>query len=157
GLAFSSSASALKEETPNSPLTNATHGKDQPLQDNDIMRFTNAITQIKDTYVQSISDKKLLEDAIRGMLSGLDPHSEYLDEDSFKTLLMTTSGAFGGLGVEVTGEYGVLKVISPIDDTPAAKAGIKPGDYIVAINNRLVDEMTLDEAMDAMRGPKGTP
>lgn len=130
--------------------------KTDALQENDISRFTNAITQIKDYYVQSINDKKLLEDAIRGMLNGLDPHSEYLDEDAYKTLLMTTSGAFGGLGIEVTGEYGVLKVISPIDDTPAAKAGIKSGDYIVAINGKLVNEMTLREAVDKMRGKKGT-
>jgi carboxyl-terminal processing protease len=126
------------------------------LQESDISRFTNAIAQIKDYYVQPIGDKKLLEDAIRGMLSGLDPHSEYLDKDSYKTLLMTTSGAFGGLGIEVTGEYGVLKVISPIDDTPASKAGIKPNDYIVAIDGKLVNEMTLNEAVDKMRGKKGT-
>ena len=130
--------------------------KNDSLQENDVSRFTNAISQIKDYYVQPIADKKLLEDAIRGMLAGLDPHSEYLDEDSYKTLLMTTSGAFGGLGIEVTGEYGVLKVISPIDDTPAAKAGIKSGDYIVAINGKLVNEMTLNEAVDKMRGKKGT-
>ncbi len=126
------------------------------IDDNDITRFTNAISEIKDYYVKSISDKKLLEDAIRGMLSGLDPHSEYLDEDAYKTLLITTSGEFAGLGVEVTAENGVLKVISPIDDTPAAKAGIKAGDYIVAINGKLVHDMTLREAVDNMRGKKGT-
>lgn len=146
---------AFKEEDPNAALS-ATQVKAEALGKEDIDRFTNAIAQIKDYYVQQTSDKKLLEDAIRGMLSGLDPHSEYLDEDSYKTLLMTTTGAFGGLGVEVTGEYGVLKVISPIDDTPASKAGIKPGDYIVAINGKLVNEMTLNEAVDSMRGKKGT-
>ncbi len=126
------------------------------LDEGDISRFTDAIAQIKDYYVQPISDKKLLEDAIRGMLSGLDPHSEYLDQDAYKTLMMTTSGAFGGLGIEVTGEYGVLKVISPIDDTPASRAGIKSGDYIVAIDKKLVDQMTLNEAVDKMRGKKGS-
>lgn len=131
--------------------------KSDTLDDNDISRFSNAIAEIKDYYVQSINDKKLLEDAIRGMLSGLDPHSEYLDEDSYKTLLMTTNGEFGGLGIEVTGEYGVLKVISPIDDTPASKAGIKAGDYIVAIDGKLVSEMNLNEAVDSMRGKKGSP
>lgn len=146
---------AFKEEDPNTALS-ATQVKAESLDKEDIDRFTNAIAQIKDYYVQQTSDKKLLEDAIRGMLSGLDPHSEYLDEDSYKTLLMATTGAFGGLGVEVTGEYGVLKVISPIDDTPASKAGIKPGDYIVAINGKLVNEMTLNEAVDSMRGKKGT-
>ncbi len=146
---------AFKEEDPNAALS-ATQVKSESLQKDDIDRFTNAIAQIKDFYVQQTSDKKLLEDAIRGMLSGLDPHSEYLDEGSYKTLLMATTGAFGGLGVEVTGEYGVLKVISPIDGTPAAKAGIKPGDYIVAINGKLVNELTLNEAVDSMRGAKGT-
>ncbi len=131
--------------------------KDDNLSETDINRFTNAISQIKSYYVQPISDKKLLENAMRGMLTGLDPHSEYLDEESYKTLMMTTSGQFGGLGIEVTGEYGVLKVVSPIDDTPAAKAGIKSGDYIVAIDGKLVNEMTMDEAVTAMRGKKGSP
>ncbi len=156
-----SNAFAFKEE--HSDATTATtvlpdkSGKTKDaLQESDVSRFTNAIAQIKDFYVQPISDKKLLEDAIRGMLNGLDPHSEYLDAESYKTLLMTTSGAFGGLGIEVTGEYGVLKVISPIDDTPASKAGIKAGDYIVAIDGKLVNEMTLNEAVDKMRGKKGT-
>src|SRR5579863_2360235 len=153
-ILFSSQTLAFKE-TDTTTLTK-TVNKTEALQEKDISRFTNAITQIKDFYVQPINDKKLLEDAIRGMLTGLDPHSEYLDADSYKTLLMTTSGAFGGLGVEVTGEYGVLKVISPIDDTPAAKAGIKPGDYIVAINGKMVNDMTMNEAVDNMRGPKGS-
>lgn len=139
----------------NDPATIA-HGKLQSLEDKDISRFTTAINEIKDFYVQPINDKKLLEDAIRGMLSGLDPHSEYLDEDAYKTLLMSTSGEFGGLGIEVTPEYGVLKVITPIDDTPASKAGIKAGDYIVAIDSKLVNEMTLKEAVEKMRGKKGT-
>jgi carboxyl-terminal processing protease len=155
-LFFTVPSFAFKEtDTTKASLT--TPGKAENLQENDINRFTNAISQIKEFYVQPISDKKLLEDAIRGMLSGLDPHSEYLDEDAYKTLLMTTSGEFGGLGIEVTGEYGVLKVISPIDDTPAEKAGIKSGDYIVAIDSKLVNEMTLNEAVEAMRGKKGSP
>lgn len=148
---------AFKEEKDvNSAITTAA-AKTDAIKETDVERFTNAIAEIKDYYVSQVSDKKLLENAIRGMLSGLDPHSEYLDEDAYKTLLMTTSGAFGGLGIEVTGEYGVLKVISPIDGTPAAKAGVKPGDYIVAIDNKLVNEMTLNEAVDSMRGKKGTP
>lgn len=141
---------------PENPPETVASSKQDTLQEKDINRFTNAIAQIKDFYVQPISDKKLLEDAIRGMLTGLDPHSEYLDEDSYKTLLMTTSGEFGGLGIEVTGEFGVLKVISPIDDTPASKAGIKSGDYIVAIDGKLVNEMTLNEAVEKMRGKKDT-
>src|SRR4029078_11017309 len=137
-LFFVIQANAFKESRATDAMTPTTKtaitdkNKPDSLQESDVSRFTNAITQIKDFYVQPISDKKLLEDAIRGMLTGLDPHSEYLDQDAYKTLLMTTTGEFGGLGIEVTGEFGVLKVISPIDDTPAAKAGIKSGDYIVA-------------------------
>jgi len=145
-----------RSTTPSQATTTTLKDNSGDLQESDISRFTDAISQIKDYYVQPISDKKLLEDAIRGMVSGLDPHSEYLDQDAYKSLLMTTNGAFGGLGIEVTGEYGVLKVISPIDDTPASKAGIKSGDYIVAIDGKLVDEMTLNEAVDSMRGKKGT-
>lgn len=156
---FTMPSFAFKEQATNS-LTSTPSSSDksqnQTLQKADIDRFTNAIAQIKDYYVQPINDKKLLEDAIRGMLTGLDPHSEYLDADSYKTLLMTTSGAFGGLGVEVTGEYGVLKVVSPIDDTPAAKAGMKSGDYIVAVNGKLVNEMSLNEAVESLRGKKGS-
>lgn len=154
---FPSSCYAFKEEKNTNSAIATAATKNESLKETDVERFTNAIAGIKDFYVQQVNDKKLLENAIRGMLSGLDPHSEYLDEDAYKTLLMTTTGSFGGLGIEVTGEYGVLKVISPIDGTPAAKAGIKPGDYIVAINNKLVNEMTLNEAVEAMRGKKGTP
>lgn len=125
--------------------------------DEDINRFTNTIVLIKDFYVQSTGDKTLLDDAIRGMVSGLDPHSEYLDDEAYKTLLMTTSGEFGGVGIEVTPEYGILKIISPMDDTPASKAGIKAGDYIVAIDGKLVSEMTLQDSVDKMRGKPGSP
>lgn len=131
--------------------------KGQGVNDEDINRFTNTIVLIKDFYVQPIGDKALLNDAIRGMVSGLDPHSEYLDSEAYKTLLMTTSGEFGGVGIEVTPEYGILKIITPMDDTPAAKAGIKPGDYIVAIDGKLVSEMTLQDAVDKMRGKAGSP
>lgn len=155
-IAFGSASFAFKEVATNSLTAQESKSNGNALQKTDIDRFTNAIAQIKDYYVQPINDKKLLEDAIRGMLSGLDPHSEYLDAESYKTLMMTTSGAFGGLGVEVTGEFGVLKVISPIDDTPAAKAGIKPGDYIVGINGKMVNDMTMNEAVDNMRGAKGS-
>lgn len=131
--------------------------KAQAVNDDDINRFSNTIVLIKDFYVQKVGDKNLLDDAIRGMVSGLDPHSEYLDPDAYKALLMTTSGEFGGVGIEVTPEYGILKIVTPIDDTPASKAGIKPGDYIVAIDGKLVSEMSLQDAVDKMRGDKGTP
>lgn len=127
------------------------------LQENDVSRFTNTIALINEFYVKPVSEQKLLENAIRGIVAGLDPHSEYLDENAYKTLLMETSGEFGGIGIEVTSEYDVLKVITPIDDTPAAKAGIKSGDYIVAINNKLVSNMSLSDAVEEIHGQKGTP
>jgi carboxyl-terminal processing protease len=127
-----------------------------PSQETDINRFINTISVIKKDYALPVNDKKLLENAIRGMVNNLDPHSEYLDEDAYKSLLTSTSGEFGGLGIEVTSEFGVLKVISPIDDTPAAKAGIKAGDYIVALNGKPVNDMTANEAIGQMRGAKGT-
>jgi carboxyl-terminal processing protease len=125
-------------------------------QETDINRFINTISVIKKDYALPVNDKKLLENAIRGMVNNLDPHSEYLDEDAYKSLLTSTSGEFGGLGIEVTSEFGVLKVISPIDDTPAAKAGIKASDYIVALNGKPVNDMTPNEAIGQMRGAKGT-
>lgn len=124
--------------------------------DDDINRFTNTIVLIKDFYVKKVGDRTLLDDAIRGMVSGLDPHSEYLDGDAYKALMMTTSGEFGGVGIEVTPEYGILKVVSPIDDTPAMKAGMKAGDYIVAINGKMVSEMSMQDAVDNMRGKAGS-
>ena len=130
--------------------------KPQGVSDEDINRFTNTIVLIKDFYVKQVGDKSLLDDAIRGMVSGLDPHSEYLDKEAYKTLLMTTSGAFGGVGIEVTPEFGILKIVSPIDDTPAAKANIKAGDYIVAIDGKLVSEMSLQDAVEKMRGKPGS-
>ncbi len=125
--------------------------------DDDINRFTNTIVLIKDFYVQPTGDKNLLDDAIRGMVGGLDPHSEYLDKEAYKTLLMTTSGEFGGVGIEITPEFGILKIIAPMDDTPASKAGIKAGDYIVAIDGKLVSEMNLQDSVEKMRGKAGSP
>ncbi len=119
-------------------------------------RFTNAIAIIKDFYVDPVTNETLLDNAIRGLVSGLDPHSEYLDGDDYKTLLMTTSGEFGGVGIEVTPDLGILKVVAPLDDSPAAKAAIKSGDYIVAINGQLVSEMPLETAVNVMRGKPNT-
>ena len=136
-------------------LTPASEAQTSSGEDN-INRFIDTIAVIKKEYALKVDDKKLLENAIRGMVSNLDPHSEYLDEDAYKSLITSTSGEFGGLGIEVTSEYGVLKVISPIDDTPASRAGIKSGDYIVALNNNPVNEMTADQAITTMRGAKGS-
>jgi carboxyl-terminal processing protease len=122
----------------------------------DVERFTTAIAQIKEYYVEPIKDDQLFENAIQGMLSGLDPHSDYLNIDDYTDLKNQTNGEFGGLGIEVGTEDGYIEVISPIDDTPAAKAGLKPGDLIIRINNKSVKDMTLREAVNLMRGAKGT-
>lgn len=118
----------------------------------DIERLATAIAQIKRYYIEPIDDQKLFTYAIEGMLSNLDPHSDYLDADALKELEMTTTGRFAGIGIEVVPENGLIKIISPIDGTPAFKAGIKPGDLIVRINNKLVGDMTLRSAINEIRG-----
>lgn len=123
----------------------------------DVQRFSNAIAQIKQYYVKPVSDKDLFDNAIRGMLAGLDPHSNYLDENDFAELQTTTSGEFGGLGIEVTMEEGVIKVIAPLADSPAEKAKLKSGDYIIKVGNRSVQGMELREAVNLMRGKIGEP
>ena len=118
--------------------------------------FGDVMEKTKTSYVEEVSDKKLIESAINGMLSSLDPHSSYLDAKSFKYMTEQTKGKFGGLGIEVTMEGGVVKVVSPIDGNPAQRAGIKSGDYITAIDGQQVVGMTLDEAVNKMRGKLGT-
>jgi carboxyl-terminal processing protease len=120
----------------------------------EIQRFATVIAEIKQFYVQPIEDKKLFDNAIRGMLVNLDPHSTYLDANDLRDLKTITTGEFGGIGVEVMPENGFLKVISPLDDTPASKAGIKPGDLIVRIDHKLVKDMKIDEAVNLIRGKK---
>jgi len=118
--------------------------------------FAEVFGRIKQDYVERVDDRRLLKDAISGMLQGLDPHSAYLDEDDFVELRAGTHGEFGGLGIEVDMEHGLVKVISPIDDTPASRAGIQAGDLIVRIDGKIVKGMTLDEAVKLMRGEIGT-
>lgn len=122
----------------------------------DVQRFSNAISLIKKYYVKTTDDKMLFDNAIRGMLSGLDPHSAYLDENDFKELQTATNGEFGGLGIEVTIEDGVIKVITPLVDTPAFKAGVKAGDYIVKIDKQYVQGLELKDAVNMMRGKPGS-
>ena len=123
----------------------------------ELRTFTEIFAKIKSDYVEQVDDKELLENAIHGMLEGLDPHSTYLDRDSYKDLQEGTSGEFGGLGIEVGMENGFVKVISPIDDTPAHKAGIKAGDLIIKLDDRSVKGMSLNDAVDIMRGKPGDP
>jgi len=119
--------------------------------------FGEVFERVRADYVEEISDSKLVEAAINGMLTSLDPHSSYLNPDNFKDMQVQTKGEFGGLGIEVTMENGYVKVVSPIDDTPAAKAGVKPGDIITHLDGESVLGMTLQEAVDKMRGPVDTP
>lgn len=118
--------------------------------------FGEVMERAKVSYVEDVSDKKLIESAINGMLVSLDPHSSYLDDQSFKYMNEQTKGKFGGLGIEVTMESGVVKIVSPIDDTPASAAGLKPGDYITNIDGEQVVGMSLNDAVDKMRGKVGT-
>ncbi|MGB6976491.1 MAG: S41 family peptidase, partial [Gammaproteobacteria bacterium] len=122
----------------------------------DIQRFAAVIAQIKRYYIEPVDDKTLFNNAIRGMLSNLDPHSAYLDANDMKDLETVTTGEFGGIGIEVIPENGFIKVITPLDDTPAAHAGIKAGDLIVRIDNKLLKDMTVEQAINLIRGKKGT-
>ena len=123
---------------------------------NELRVFAEAFNRISSAYVEEIDDKTLLENAIKGMLSQMDPHSSYLDKDSFDNLQESTSGNYGGLGIEIGMEDGFVKVISPMDDTPAAKAGIESGDLIIQLNDTPVKGMSLSDAIEAMRGEPGS-
>ena len=123
----------------------------------DIRTLSEVFGKIKENYVEKIDDKTLLTNAIRGMLSGLDPHSSFLDVEEFKELTVGTKGEFGGLGIVVGMEDGFVKVISPIDDTPAQRAGIKAGDLIIRLDEKPVKGMALDDAVKLMRGKPGEP
>ena len=122
----------------------------------DLQSFTEVFSRVKSDYVESVDDKKLIEDAIRGMLSGLDPHSAFLNTNEFSDLKIGTTGQFGGLGIEVGMENGFVKVISPIDDTPASRAGIQPSDLIIKLDDKSVKGMTLNDAVKIMRGKPNT-
>ncbi|MDD2702264.1 MAG: S41 family peptidase [Sideroxydans sp.] len=127
-----------------------------PLPVEELRAFSEVFGRIKSDYVEPVSDKKLITEAINGMLSGLDPHSAYLDADAFKELQVGTQGEFGGLGIEVGMEDGLVKVISPIEDTPAFRAGIQSGDLIIKLDDTLVKGLTLNDAVKRMRGKPGS-
>src|ERR1700712_419392 len=113
----------------------------------------DVIERVRADYVEPVNDKELIENAINGMLTGLDAHSSYMNAQAFKDMQVQTRGEFGGLGIEVTQDNGIIKVVSPIDDTPAARAGIKSGDLITAIDGKTVQGLSLNEAVEKMRGP----
>ena len=122
----------------------------------DLRTFTEVFAKIKNDFVEPVEDKSLLENAIRGMLAGLDPHSAYLIPNDYQELQEGTSGEFGGLGIEVGMEDGFVKVIAPIDDTPAERAGVEAGDLVIRLDDTPVKGMTLQDAVKVMRGAPGT-
>ena len=131
--------------------------KEEPINTYELLNlFGEIMERTKSSYVEEVNDKQLVEAAINGMLTSLDPHSSYLTEEDFRYMNEQTKGKFGGLGIEVTMENGVVKVVSPIDDTPASKAGIKAGDYITDIDGESVIGLTLNEAVSKLRGKVGT-
>jgi len=119
--------------------------------------FADVMARVRNEYVVDVDDAELIEDAINGMLQSLDPHSSYVNPESFKDLQVNTSGEYGGLGMEVTSESGVVKVIAPIDDTPAKRAGIEAGDYITEIDGESIVGLSLSDSVDRMRGKPGEP
>ena len=118
--------------------------------------FGDVFERVRADYVEKPDDSKLVESAINGMLAGLDPHSSYMDPKSFRDMQVQTRGEFGGLGIEVTMEDGLVKVVAPIDDTPAAKAGVMANDVITQLDGEAVQGLTLNQAVDKMRGPVNT-
>src|SRR6476659_1372111 len=143
GVLVSLNFQAIAERRPSLPIE-------------ELRAFTEVFGAIKTNYVEPVEDKKLITEAINGMLTGLDPHSAYLDQEAFKELQVGTQGQFGGLGIEVGMEDGFVKVISPIEDTPAFKAGVKPNDLIVKLDDTPVKGMTLNDAVKRMRGKPNT-
>ncbi|CAB1274121.1 S41 family peptidase [Candidatus Nitrosacidococcus tergens] len=137
-------------------LAGRLENKPESLPLNELRAFSEIFGEIKRNYVEPVDDKTLIEGSIRGMLSNLDPHSAYLDPQSYSELKIGTSGKFGGLGIEVGMEDGFIRVVSPIDDTPAQKAGIQAGDLIIRIDNEPVKDLSLGEAVEKMRGKPGT-
>ncbi|SVC50327.1 uncharacterized protein METZ01_LOCUS303181, partial [marine metagenome] len=118
--------------------------------------FSEVLEKIQDEYIDEVDQAEVMDSAINGILQSLDPYSAYMNPQIFEEMQTETSGKFGGLGIEVSMEAGVVKVIAPIDDTPAARVGIKSGDYIVKINDEQVQGKTLMEAVHMMRGPVGS-
>ncbi|WP_419419627.1 S41 family peptidase [Legionella sp. D16C41] len=137
------------------PLFAAQEGAPQ-IAEEEVQRFSQTLYQIKQNYVKPVNDSALFDNAIRGMLNGLDPHSAYLDENDFKELELNTRGNFAGIGIEITQEEGLLKVVTPLVDTPAYKVGIKAGDYIVKLGSKTAQGLSLTEAVNIMRGEEGT-
>ena len=158
---FAASGWAFAQQTPASTIADPHVGIDMPAEReqlplDDLRKFTAVFSRIKDAYVEEVTDSQLLESAIKGMLSELDPHSAYLAPKDYEDLEESTSGAFGGLGIEVSMENGFIKVITPIDDTPAQKAGVQAADVIIKLGEQPVKGMSLQDAVELMRGEPGS-
>ena len=138
------------------PAAASTSAAGEPVDLQDIRNFSRVYELVRQAYVEKVDNKTLMKAAITGMLAGLDPHSEYLDKEGLQQLGEDTSGQYSGLGIEVLQVDGGLKIVSPIDDTPAARAGIKPGDNIVKINGKLVDPQNVNEMFKQLRGKPGS-
>jgi len=151
GILIGVSASVTSSVLANKQAANA---NGLPL--NELRNLSDIFSRIKSDYVEDVEDKVLLENAIKGMLSGLDPHSTYLNPDEYKELRIGTTGQFGGLGIQVGMEDGFVKVISPIDDTPAFHAGVEAGDLVIRLDDKPVKGMSLNDAVKIMRGKPGT-
>src|SRR6478736_7399228 len=134
----------------------AAHGSNDGSAYRQLDLFSDAFERVRANYVRPVQDSELVNAAIQGMVSNLDPHSSYMDSKSYNDMQITTKGQFGGVGIEVTQEDGLIKVISPIDGTPAAKAGIKTGDRIAGIDGTSIAGLQLNEAIDKMRGAAGS-
>jgi len=137
-------------------ILSAAHGANDTTAYRQLDLFSDAFERVRANYVRPVDDHDLIDSAIQGMVSNLDPHSSYMDAKTYADMQITTKGEFGGIGIEVTMEDGLIKVISPIDGTPAAKAGLKPGDYIAAIDGQSIQGLPLNDAIDKMRGPQGS-
>ncbi len=148
--------SSVAHAVPYRPPENPELAKPVSVNPESIQRFGLAYTQIAKLYVKDIDEKEVFNNAIRGMLQGLDPHSSYLDEKDMENLKVNTESEFPGVGISITTDKGMVKVISPIDDTPAQKAGIKAGDYILAVDNKPIMNADVNKAVELMRGKPGT-
>jgi carboxyl-terminal processing protease len=156
-IGFSLSSHAQEKAPAQTPAKPGVPEKRDPLPLQDLRLFTLIFDHIRRSYVEPVSDQELLENAVKGMLQELDPHSDYLDASHFNTLQETTQGEFTGVGIEIGSEDGYVKIITPIDGTPAEKAGLQAGDLIIKLDNQSIRGLSLSEAAKKMRGPKGTP
>lgn len=155
GFVQSQEAVPVTEVSPDETAT-TTEPAGEPIPYDEIRTFAEVFAKVKSDYVEPVNDRQLIEGAIRGLLEVLDPHSAYMNKEDFLSLQESTSGEFGGLGIEVSTENGFIKVISPIDDSPAQKAGIKAGDLIIRLDETPVKGLALNDAIDKMRGNPGT-